>query len=131
MTAFDSTEFENYKAEAQQKWGNTDVYKEYAEKTKSYSKDNWQGMVDGLNEVLGEFSVCMKNGNEPDSAEAQGLVKCLQNYITETCYTCTKEILAGLAQMYVADERFKNNIDKNGDGTAEFICKAIGIYCAE
>ena len=31
--------------------------------------------------------------------------------------------------MYVFDERFKNNIDKNGDGTAEFVCEAIEIYC--
>ena len=129
MDAFDNSEFENYKAEIQEKWGNTDVYKEYADKTKNYSKNNWQSMTDGLNDILAEFAVCMQNGNEPDSDEAQSLVKRLQNHITETCYTCTKEILASLGQMYVLDERFKNNIDKNGDGTAEFINKAIGIYC--
>ena len=129
MDAFDNSEFENYKAEIQEKWGNTDAYKEYADKTKNYSKNNWQSMTDGLNDILAEFAVCMKNGNEPDSDEAQSLVKRLQNHITETCYTCTKEILASLGQMYVLDERFKNNIDKNGDGTAEFINKAIGIYC--
>ena len=129
MDAFDNSEFENYKAEIQEKWGNTDAYKEYADKTKNYSKNNWQSMTDGLNDILAEFAVCMKNGNEPDSDEAQSLVKRLQNHITETCYTCTKEILASLGQMYVLDERFKNNIDKNGDGTAEFINKAIEIYC--
>lgn len=129
MDAFDNSEFENYKAEVQEKWGNTDAYKEYADKTKNYSKNNWQSMTDGLNDILAEFAVCMKNGNEPDSDEAQSLVKRLQNHITETCYTCTKEILASLGQMYVLDERFKNNIDKNGDGTAEFINKAIEIYC--
>ena len=129
MDAFDNSEFENYKAEIQEKWGNTDAYKEYADKTKNYSKNNWQSMTDGLNDILAEFAVCMKNGNEPDSDEAQILVKRLQNHITETCYTCTKEILASLGQMYVIDERFKNNIDKNGDGTAEFINKAIEIYC--
>ena len=131
MNAFDNSEFENYKQEAQEKWGNTDAYKEYADKTKNYSKNNWQNMTDGLNDILAEFSVCMKNGNEPDSDEAQNLVKMLQNHITETCYTCTKEILAGLGQMYVYDERFKNNIDKNGDGTAEFISEAIAIYCTK
>ena len=56
------------------------------------------------------------------------LVKELQDYITENYYTCTNEILAGLGQMYVADERFKANIDKNGDGTAEFVSKAIENY---
>ena len=79
--------------------------------------------------VLDKFAECMKDGNTADSDEAQALVKELQNYITENYYTCTNEILAGLGQMYVADERFKTNIDKNGDGTAEFVSKAIEIYC--
>lgn len=48
---------------------------------------------------------------------------------SENYYLCTNQILAGLGQMYVADERFKSNIDKHADGTAEFICEAIEIYC--
>lgn len=52
----------------------------------------------------------------------------LQNHITENYYTCNREILSGLGQMYVADERFKNNIDKHAEGTAEFISEAIAIY---
>ncbi len=79
--------------------------------------------------VFTKFAECMQNGNTADSKEALALVKELQAYITENYYTCTNEILAGLGQMYVADERFKNNIDKNGNGTAEFISKAIEIYC--
>ena len=79
--------------------------------------------------VLAKFAECMKDGNTADSIEAQALVKELQNYITENYYTCTNEILAGLGQMYVADERFKNNINKNGNGTAEFVREAIEIYC--
>ncbi len=123
------SEFERYKQEAKEKWGETHVYKEHAEKTKEYSEDKWNNLAEEMNDILAEFSVCMKNGKEPDSAEAQSLVKDLQNHITHNYYLCTKEILAGLGVMYVNDERFRNNIDKNGDGTAEFICKAIEIYC--
>ena len=129
MKAFDNSEFEKHKAEAKEKWGNTDAYKEHAEKTKNYSKDKWGNLIDEMNDILAEFAVCMKNGDTPDSAEAQNLVKALQNHITENYYHCTNEILAGLGQMYVADERFKNNIDKHADGTAEFISKAIKTYC--
>ena len=71
----------------------------------------------------------IKGSDSPESETAQTLVKKLQSYITENFYTCTPEILRGLGQMYVADERFKSNIDKNGKGTAEFIAEAIGIYC--
>ena len=131
MKAFDNSEFEKHKAEAREKWGKTDAYKEHAEWTKNYSKQKWNELAEGMDCIMEEFSLCMKNGTAPDSAEAQNLVKTLQNHITENYYLCTNEILAGLGQMYVADERFRNNIDKHADGTATFICEAIAVYCSK
>lgn len=129
MKVFDNSEFEKYRKEAQEKWGNTDAYKEHTEKTKDYSEDKWNNLGTEMNDILGEFAVCMKNGAKPDSAETQSLVMKLQSHITENYYTCTNEILAGLGQMYVLDERFKNNIDKHADGTAEYISNAIITCC--
>ena len=131
MTAFDNSEFEKYKAEAKEKWGKTDAYKEHTEKTKEYSKEKWNQLSQEMNDIFAEFAVCMQNNQEPNSPQAQALVKRLQDHITENYYLCTNEILAGLGQMYVADERFKNNIDKHANGTAEFACKAIEIYCSK
>ena len=75
--------------------------------------------------------VLMRHLPKPEDDEAQALVAKLQNTITSFYYTCTDEILAGLGRMYVADERFKKNIDKYGEGTAEFASQAIAIYCKE
>ena len=116
---------ENYEKEAQEKWGDTAAYREYSEKTKNSSQTKQKSVNEGMNNILAEFALCMKSGAAPDSQEAQNLVKKLQDYISENYYTCTKEILAGLGQMYVLDERFKRNIDKNANGTAQFICNAI------
>ena len=129
MTAFDNSKFEQYKAEAQEKWGNTKAYQEHAEKTKSYSKDKWNSLAAGMDAIMGQFAESMKHGDAPDSDAAQDLVKALQSHITEHYYHCTKEILFGLGQMYVADDRFRQNIDKHADGTAAFICQAITTYC--
>ena len=129
MTAFDNSEFEKYKAEAREKWGNTDAYKQHEEKTRNYSKQKWNTLAEGMDYIMAEFALCMRNGTAPDFAEAQTLVEKLQNHITENYYLCTNEILAGLGQMYVADERFKNNIDQYAEGTAEFISEAIQIFC--
>ena len=52
----------------------------------------------------------------------------IQTHITANYYTCTDEILAGLGKMYACDERFKKNIDKYGDGTAEYVTEGIRIY---
>lgn len=40
-----------------------------------------------------------------------------------------KEYHKGLAEMYVADERFRENYDKIAIGCAEFLHDAINIYC--
>lgn len=125
MTAFDNS---NYEAEAKQRFGETDVYKEYTQKTANYSKDKWQDVNEGLMTTFSKFAECINNGHTANSDEAQSLVKELQDYITENYYTCTNEILASLGQLYVADHRFKNNIDKHGNGTTEFIAKAIENY---
>ena len=119
----------NYDLEVKQRFGETSAYKEHSEKTANYSKDKWQEINDGLMTVFTKFAECKQNGNTADSDEAQTLVKELQNYITENYYTCTNQILFGLGQMYVADERFKANINKNSTGTAEFVSQAIEIYC--
>jgi hypothetical protein len=131
MSAFDNSEFEMHKAEAREKWGQTDAYKQHAERTKNYSKQKWNDLAEGMDHIMAEFAVCMRKVETPDSAVVQNLVKLLQNHITENYYLCTNEILAGLGQMYVADERFKNNIDKHADGTATFICEAIAVYCSK
>ncbi len=45
MRAFDNSEFEKYKAEAKEKWGQTDAYAEHAEKTKNYSAQKWNDLA--------------------------------------------------------------------------------------
>ena len=129
MKAFDNSEFEKLKAVAKEKWGNTEAYKEHEARTGNYSRQKWNSLAEGMDTIMAAFASCLKRGETPASAKAQDLVKTLQDHITENYYHCTKEILAGLGQMYVADERFKNNIDRYGSGTAAFICEAIGIYC--
>ena len=51
---------------------------------------------------------------------------------TENYYACTNEILSGLGEMYVCDERFQKNIDRAcGAGTADFARQAIAVYCSK
>ena len=66
----------------------------------------------------------------PEDARVQALVADWQRYITDHFYSCTDEILEGLGQMYVADERFRQNIDRHGEGTAACMARAIAAYCA-
>jgi len=118
----------DYETEVRERWGNIDAYLEHEQKTKNYTKEKWAEANDGLMAIFAEFAALKNSGASADSTEAQTLVSKLQAHITENYYTCTDENLAGLGKMYVADERFKKNIDKYGDGTAEFVSEGIRIY---
>lgn len=118
---FDTTKMDAYAAEAKAKWGKTEAYKEYEKKSASPSPDA----------LMALFAEAGKLRHlSPDAPEVQTMVANIQSFITDHYYTCTKQIFAGLGQMYVADERFKANIDSvGGEGCAEFVSKAIEIYC--
>ena len=121
-------QMKNHENEARSRWGNTVAYREHEQKTKNYTKEKWAEANDGMMAIFAEFAACKDSGKSADSTEAQALVAKLQAHITANYYTCTDEILAGLGQMYVADERFKKNIDKYGEGTADFAAEGIRIY---
>ena len=118
----------SYETEVGERWGNAAAYREHEQKTKNYTKEKWAEANDGLMAIFAEFAACKDSGASADSTEAQALVAKLQAHITANYYTCTDEILAGLGKMYVADERFKKNFDKYGEGTAEFAAEGIRIY---
>ena len=128
---FDKEEFEKsrkqYADEAKQRWGKTDAYAEYSEKTKEYDDPQWKLLGGQGMDILRKFGE--KRHLDPASPEAQALVKQWQDHITANFYNCTKPILSCLGQMYIDDERFTRNIDRFGEGTALFMATAIEIYC--
>ena len=125
---FDTAELDAYTAEAKAKWGKTDAYKEYEQKAAGQSKVQQKNDGEALMAKFAEVGALRHLS--PDSPEVQEAVAGIQTCITQHYYNCTKQIFAGLGQMYIADERFRRNIDSaGGDGTAEFVSRAIEIYC--
>lgn len=121
MYAFDNQEFEQYREEVKEKWGHTQAYAEFQQK----GKQDYNALSAGMDAIMAEFAACKAQGHSSASAEARALVIKLQSYITVHYYNCTDTILADLGEMYVADDRFRSNIDRYGEGTAEFIRQAI------
>ena len=126
FTAFDNSKLEQYAAEVKERWGNTAAYQESAQRPAAEQKDAAAGL-------MAQFARMgrLRTG-DPAGQEAQAAVRELQEFITKHFYTCTPEILAGLGQMYTADDRFRANIDTaGGEGTADFAGKAIAVYCTK
>ena len=129
FSAYDTTELDRYAAQAKEKWGETDAYKEYEQKTAGQSKEQLSSTGDALMDIFAQFGTIRHLS--PASAEAQALVAKLQGFISEHYYTCTKQILRGLGQMYIAGDSMTENINKTGgEGTAQFAHDAIEIYCS-
>lgn len=127
FTAFDKRKMEDYAAQAKAAYGQTAAWQEYAAKEKSRRPGDSSEYGRKLMEMIG----CFGKDRPADAADAaaQSFVQQLQSFITEHFYTCTDEILAGLADTYETDA-FRRNIDKaGGAGTAALLAEAIRIYC--
>lgn len=128
FSAFDTTEMDQYATQAKEKWGHTDAYREFEQKTAGQTKAQMQSTGAELMDIFRQFGAIRHLS--PASEEAQVLTATLQDFITGHYYTCTKQILQGLGQMYIAGDAMTENIDKaGGEGTAEFVHQAIEIYC--
>ncbi|MGN0706996.1 MAG: MerR family transcriptional regulator [Faecalibacterium sp.] len=124
------TKLQEYAEEARHRWGQTEAYQEYEQRTKTQSKDQQTQRDSGLMQLFVEFGALRTL--PPQSKEAQAQAKKLQEYLTAHYYTCTKDILNGLGQMYAAGGEMTANIDAaGGKGTGAFVQKVLEIYCAE
>ena len=129
FSAFDRSKQASYAAEAKKRWGSTDAYKEFEEKTAGQTQAQQNAAGDGLMAIFARMGTIRTT--DPATSEAQALVKELQDYITAHYYTCTKQILRGLGMMYIAGDDMTANIDAaGGAGTAQFAHEAIEVYCA-
>lgn len=125
---FDAAELESarrqYADEAKARWGHTDAWRQSQAKT--HTDRDRAAQAEEMNRIFAQ--VAALRDTDPASAEAQALVREWQTFISTHYYECTREILAGLGQMYTADGRFQENIDRFGEGTAAFFAAAIAAY---
>lgn len=128
FTAFDTSKIDEYAAQAKALWGNTPEYREFEEKNKNRTAQEEQTISTQMMGIFAEFGTMLELA--PSAEKVQAQVKKLQDFITDNFYNCSNEILYSLGNMYVGGGDFTENIDKaGGKGTAEFVFKAITIYC--
>lgn len=120
---------QKYNQEIYDKWGKTEAFKEYNSKTKNYNDEKWKSLSENMNKIFTQFSMFKRSDKGFYDIEVQNLVNELKDFISKNYYKCTNSMLLNLGQMYVTDERFTSNIDKDVPGTAEYVNKAIEFYC--
>ena len=119
---FDPAEYED---EARERWGETDAYKQSAARTARYTKQDWQRIKAEADAINQRFLGLMATDTPAGDVAAMDVAEEHRAHISKWFYDCPKEAHDGLGQMYVADFRFQDNIDKAGDGLAEYMSAAI------
>ena len=117
-----------YTQEIRERWGNSKAYAQSEKRHGGYGKADYAAMQAEMNALFAQFAAVRVM--DPAHEQVQALVISWKAHITKWHYDCTDEILEGLGQMYASDERFKKNIDKAGEGTANCMSAAIAAYCA-
>src|SRR5215212_2312151 len=115
---------EDYAEEAEQRWGETEAYKESNRRVSKYNKEDWQRLKAEGEEVQDRLAAALEAGLAPDSEEAMAAVEAHRQHISRWFYECTYEIHRGLTEMYVSDERFRSHYDTQTPGLAGFIREA-------
>lgn len=138
MTMSDQEKFEGFKKqlieENEQKYGR-EIREKYGEakvqesnrKLMNMTEEEYEKVTQLANEVNATLAEAFKTG-DPSSELAQKAVELHKQWLTFYWNEYSKEAHAGLAQMYVDDERFKAYYDKDQPGTAEFLRDAVHIY---
>ena len=118
-----------YADEAQQKWGDSEAWRESNRRHAGYTDEQEIAIAHEADEIFRALAASMDKS--PKDPAVLALVARWQQHITQRHYLCDTGILAGLGQMYVADERFTEHIDRFGDGLAAFFSEAIACYCEQ
>ncbi len=127
---FEGFEPEKYEAEAKQRWGETDAYKESARRTRKYGEKDWAAIKAETNEIFADADAAMKAGKKSDSADARALAERHRQHTERWFYPCSTAMHVNLADMWEADERFKANIDKFGEGLTAWLAAAVRAAAA-
>lgn len=114
-----------YEAEARERWGETDAYKESAKRTARYTKDDWKRVKAAQDEIEADYAAAMTAGKAAGSPEVMDIAERARLYIDRSFYPCSREMHANLGRMYIADPRFAKHYEDRAPGLAQYVCDAM------
>jgi MerR family transcriptional regulator, thiopeptide resistance regulator len=122
---FGESDPRQYADEAQERWGETDAYRESSRRTSEYTKDDWQRLGEESARIETELAACLREGEPADGPRATAAAEAHRQHIDRWFYPCSYDMHVGLADMYVADPRFAAHYDEIEAGLAAYVHEAI------
>jgi DNA-binding transcriptional MerR regulator len=127
---FDGFDPSEYEDEVQERWGETNAYKQSAARTKRYTAADWEQIKAEGDANTAEFIRLMDAGIASDSPEARAAAAEKHAQLEKWFYDAPLEMFGNLSDMWVNDPRFKKNIDKPREGLAMYERAAVKAWVA-
>lgn len=124
-TLFDGFDPSQYEEEARQRWGHTDAYKESARRASRYTEEDWKRLKAEQDGIYSDAVAAMNAGAAPADPVAMRVAERHRLLLERWFYPCSKAMHRGLADLFEADARFAQNIDRYGKGLTPFFAAAI------
>ena len=117
--------FYDSQAEAEERWGETDAWKQSQQRTKHYTKADWAEVKEESDALHAAFIAAMDAGEPPTSTAAMDAAEAHRLHIDRGFYACSPEMHQGLADLYVSDPRFTQTYDEIRPGMSFYVRDAI------
>ena len=124
-TMFEGFDPREYEDEARERWGDTEAYQESARRTREYGEAEWNEIRRESSEIVDGLAALMRAGEPADGDAARALAERHREHISRWFYPCPPLMHRGLAEMYIADERFRRNYEREAEGLAAYFHDAI------
>jgi MerR family transcriptional regulator, thiopeptide resistance regulator len=125
LEVFGDEPIDDYAKEAEQRWGETDSWRESQRRTAAYTKDDWIAIKREGAENFTAFADALKAGAPATSESAMDAAEAHRQYISRWFYECGSEHHRGLAELYLSDPRFRTNYEEIAPGLAQYVHDAI------
>lgn len=124
FNGFKKEDLNKYEDQAIEKYGKGTV--EESKKRQSSKEDI---VAEKFNSVFHSMAEYKQDGLNIEEKEVQSKVEDLYNYMNKYAFDCSIEVFSYIGKGYSQNPEFKSNIDKFGEGVAEYTSKAIDVYC--
>jgi MerR family transcriptional regulator, thiopeptide resistance regulator len=111
--------------EAEQRWGDTDAWRESQRRTASYDKHDWLAVKAEAQDLNQRFVAAMRAGDAATSQTAMDIAEAHRRHISRWFYDCPVQMHRHLAELYVSDQRFTAHYDEQAPGLARYVHAAI------
>jgi DNA-binding transcriptional MerR regulator len=125
LEIFGTAQLAEHQAEAEQRWGDSDAWKESQRRAATYTKQDWIEIKAEADANIAAFAAALRAGEPADGEVASAAAEEHREHISRRFYACGHEMHRNLAELYISDPRYMRTWDEIAPGFSQYVHDAI------